>query len=387
MVTATPATADEAAALLAKCAADRQTVAIRGGGTKQEWGSNVEPAVLVSTLALDRLIAHRHGDLTATIEAGARLEAVNQALARHGQWLPLDPAWSDRATIGGVVATNDSGPRRHRYGAPRDLIIGVEVARVDGVRAKAGGIVVKNVAGYDLARLMTGSFGSLALITSATFKLYPIPIASRTVVVDLPSDTVASDLVMALNASQLTPTAVELQMPPLRALIRFESTAASAASQSAVAARMAVAAGAVAHVVDGEGETAEWRTHQQRPWSGDGSVVKLTLLPADLVAVLSAIRRAADGLSYEVTGRAGLGVLSVRLDGEAAVRASAIAALRQQMRQLRGGLVVLRPRDVVSPSDRSGTDLPNGVNVLNELNGAIRSAFDPSAILVNRGVE
>jgi FAD/FMN-containing dehydrogenase len=125
--------------------------------------------VVLSTLSLNRVVAHRHGDLTATVEAGARLDDVNRELARHGQWLPLDPPWSDRATIGGIVATNDAGPRRHRYGTPRDLIIGIEIARADGVRAKAGGIVVKNVAGYDLARLMTGSFGSLALITSATF--------------------------------------------------------------------------------------------------------------------------------------------------------------------------------------------------------------------------
>ncbi len=135
-------------------------VAICGGGTKSEWGSSpAAPAVMLSTLSLNRVVAHRHGDLTATIEAGARLDDVNRELARHGQWLPLDPPWSDRATIGGIVATNDAGPRRHRYGTPRDLIIGIEIARADGVRAKAGGIVVKNVAGYDLARLMTGSFG------------------------------------------------------------------------------------------------------------------------------------------------------------------------------------------------------------------------------------
>src|SRR5581483_280423 len=105
--------------------------------------------------------------------AGAALDDVNRRLAAHNQWLPLDPPWSARATIGGIVSTNDSGPRRHRYGAPRDLIIGVEFARADGTLAKAGGIVVKNVAGYDLSRLFTGAFGALAVLVSATFKLYP----------------------------------------------------------------------------------------------------------------------------------------------------------------------------------------------------------------------
>ena len=116
--------------------------------------------LLLSTARLNKVVAHRHGDLTATVEAGATLSSVNAVLAEHGQWLPLDPAWSDRATIGGIVATNDSGPGRHRHGAPRDLIIGCSVALSDGRIAKSGGIVVKNVAGYDLARLFTGSTGS-----------------------------------------------------------------------------------------------------------------------------------------------------------------------------------------------------------------------------------
>src|SRR5207342_3086849 len=145
----------------------------------------------------------------------------------HRQWIPLDPPSADRATIGGVVATNDSGPRRHRYGSPRDLIIGVEFARADGRLAKGGGIVVKNVAGYDLPRLMTGSFGSLAVIVSATFKLYPLTSASATVVVDLTSAPDLSPLVGRVLASHLTPTALELQTSPPRLLMRFESIAES----------------------------------------------------------------------------------------------------------------------------------------------------------------
>ena len=140
---------------------------------------------------MNAVVAHRHGDLTATIQAGATLATSIATLAQHRQWIPLDPPWADRATIGGLVATNDSGPRRHRYGAPRDLIIGVEFARADGRLAKGGGIVVKNVAGYDLPRLLTGSFGSLGVIVTATFKLYPLTAASRTLVVELRK---ASDL-------------------------------------------------------------------------------------------------------------------------------------------------------------------------------------------------
>ena len=155
--------------------------------------------------------------LTATIQAGATLGDVNRVLATHRQWIPLDPPSADRATIGGIVATNDSGPRRHRYGSPRDLIIGIEFARADGRLAKGGGIVVKNVAGYDLPRLLTGSFGSLGVIVTATFKLYPLTAASRhagrRAVEPVRSRRL---LALKLSASHLTPTALEFATHPLR---------------------------------------------------------------------------------------------------------------------------------------------------------------------------
>ena len=163
-----------------------------GRARSSGWGAAPRQIdILISTARLNAVVAHRHGDLTATIQAGARLGDVNRALAQHRQWIPLDPPSADSATIGGIVATNDSGPRRHRYGAPRDLIIGVEFARADGRLAKGGGIVVKNVAGYDLPRLLTGSFGSLGVIVTATFKLYPLTAASRTLIVE-PSNAVRS---------------------------------------------------------------------------------------------------------------------------------------------------------------------------------------------------
>src|SRR5262249_51446289 len=187
-----PTTFEEAARALVEASSAGQRVSIRGGGTKSDWcGATAAADVVLSTTSLNRVVAHRHGDLTATFEAGARLADVNRALGTHRQRLPPDPPWADRATIGGLARANDSGPPPHRYGAPRDQIIGIEIARADGTRAKAGGIVVKNVAGYDLARLMTGSFGSLGVVLSATFKLYPLPAASGTLIVGLPSHAAA----------------------------------------------------------------------------------------------------------------------------------------------------------------------------------------------------
>src|SRR5205823_14395303 len=170
-----------------RAAEARQTMGIRGAGTKSGWGRDARGADMILDMrSLNRVLAHEHGDMTATIEAGATLRDVNTALAEHRQWLPLDPPFADRATIGGILATNDSGPLRHRYGTPRDLVIGVQLATTDGVLAKAGGQVVKNVAGYDLSKLVCGSFGSLAAIVSATFKLAPRAAASKTIVVDVP---------------------------------------------------------------------------------------------------------------------------------------------------------------------------------------------------------
>ena len=156
-VVAEPGSPAAAAAVLGWASDHGRSVVVRGGGTKLGWGAPARAIdVLLSTRALDAVEAHRHGDLTATVQAGAALADVNAALAAHRQWLPLDPPNAERATIGGIVASNDSGPRRQRHGAPRDLIIGMTLARADGVAAKSGGIVVKNVAGYDLARLLTG---------------------------------------------------------------------------------------------------------------------------------------------------------------------------------------------------------------------------------------
>ena len=168
---------------------------IRGAGTKSDWG---RPAARVDAVLdmrrLNRVLAHEHGDLTATSRPARRCRR-QRALAIHGQRLPLDPPFADRATIGGLLATNDSGPLRHRYGTPRDLVIGVQLATTDGVLAKAGGQVVKNVAGYDLSKLVTGSFGSLAAIVSATFKLAPLPAASKTLRVGVETADALADVV------------------------------------------------------------------------------------------------------------------------------------------------------------------------------------------------
>jgi glycolate oxidase FAD binding subunit len=372
-----PASAEEVSATLSAASQSGHRVLVRGGGTKIEWVQGVPEAdITLQTSHMNNVVAHRAADLTATIEAGARLDDVNAVLAKQGQWIPLDPAWSDRATIGGIVATNDSGPRRHRYGAPRDLIIGIEIVRVDGVRAKAGGIVVKNVAGYDLARLMTGSNGSLAVIVAATFKLFPLSPASRTVVVDLPTDRAAAALTAALNSSQLTPTAVELQSPPLRILVRFESIGASVERQAAQVARLAAECGGRAATLAADDENREWRLHAERPWIGTGAVVKLTLLPSDLISLLDAIGTATD-CGMEVIGRAGLGVMLLGIDGDLDAQERVIVDLRGRFGPPRGSLVILRG----SRELRSRVDTWGSIGDALPAMQAVKHAFDPQALL------
>lgn len=375
---AEPATRDALAAALAWAASERLRVLVAGGRTKLEWGAPAAPAdLLLSTAALRGAVDHRHGDLTATVEAGTTLASTNAALAAHGQRLPWDPPWPDRATVGGIVATNDSGPRRHGHGAPRDAIIGVTLARIDGRVAKAGGVVVKNVAGYDLSRLLTGSFGCLGVVLTATFKLAPLPPASRTVEVEVGDLEAAAPVADDLAKSALTPTAIEVASPPTRLLIRFESVEASVAQQAAAACAIVGARGSAA-VLAGETERAAWIRHAAH-WSGGGALVKLSTAPADLFPTLARLRSraAAAGVDLAVAGRAGLGVVDVRLDGPVDVQASLVEELRSHLPAGRGSAVIRRSDPVL----RRRIDAWGPIGDSRRVMEAIKRRFDPDGIL------
>ena len=374
---ALPATGEALAATLASASSEGLAVRVCGGGTKQDWGAPGGTVdLLLSSAALSRVVEHRHGDLTATVEAGATLASVNAALAAHGQRLPWDPPWPERATIGGIVATNDSGPRRHGHGAPRDSIIGVTMARVDGRVAKAGGIVVKNVAGYDLARLLTGSFGCLGVILTATFKLAPAPPASRTMQVEVDSLEAAAPIAAELASSSLTPTAIEVAWAPARLLVRFESVEASVAQQAETACAIVGARGAV--VLGGEDEQAAWRRHAAH-WSSCGTLVKLSTVPAELFPTLIWLRdrAATDGIGMAVAGRAGLGVVDVRLDGPLAAQAGLVGALRERLPAGRGSAVIRRGEPELRRSIDAWGPIGDGRRVMM----AIKRQFDPAGLL------
>jgi glycolate oxidase FAD binding subunit len=211
VTTVAPSTADELAAYLHGADAQHKKVAPIGGGTQLDLG--MPPAridLAIETTGLNRIVEYEPADLTVTVEAGMRLAELQRILGEQGQFLALDPPLEDGATVGGAIASNASGPLRFAYGTARDLVIGTRVANPDGTVTRAGGRVVKNVAGYDLNKLYIGSLGTLAVIVELSFKLAPIPPSTATVNGTFSSSTAASDVVGAVVRSPLSPLAVEL---------------------------------------------------------------------------------------------------------------------------------------------------------------------------------
>jgi glycolate oxidase FAD binding subunit len=207
-----PSNADELAVALKAAADDGKAVAPVGGATQLDLG--LPPTrldCLMDTTRLNGIVEYEPADLTVTVEAGMRFAELQRILGEQGQFLALDPPLLDGATIGGVIATNASGPSRFSYGTPRDLVIGTRVANPDGTLTRAGGRVVKNVAGYDLNKLYIGSLGTLAILVELSFKLAPIPPATATVVGEISAVQRARAVISEVVHSPLSPLAVELE--------------------------------------------------------------------------------------------------------------------------------------------------------------------------------
>jgi glycolate oxidase FAD binding subunit len=207
----TPSTVEDAAQIVALTQQHGLQLMVRGGGSRMNLGGLPgQIDVLVKTNKLTKLLEHEAPDLTCHVEAGITLADLQAQLARYGQRLALDPPSAAQTTVGGIIATNASGPKRLRYGTARDLVIGLHVIQANGEIARSGGRVVKNVAGYDLNKLYTGSLGTLGLIAKANFKLHPIPAAERTLLLTYTNAEEAMRTTTAITGSQLTPSAIEL---------------------------------------------------------------------------------------------------------------------------------------------------------------------------------
>jgi glycolate dehydrogenase FAD-binding subunit len=388
---AEPDSSDALATLLAKAAREQHSVVLRGNGTKLAWGRR--PAgvdLVVCTRRLNRVLAHQYGDLTATVEAGVTIPQLNHELATHGQWLPLDVTF-DEATVGGTIAANDSGPLRHRHGTPRDLLIGVHLATTDGRIVKAGGNVVKNVAGYDLGKLMSGSFGSLAAIVSATFKLAPLPPTASTILASFRDAPALARAVAAIASSQLEPMAFDVQVSvpsaqPVGAglsrttayqlLLLFASTAEAISAQIEEASRL-LGADRI-DTVNGTAETEAWHSHRSLIWTAPGAVIKVSWLPAALPSVLAAAEDIArvSGGAVALSGRAVVGVGTIRVDADVAGQVAAFEHVRTKPHTF-GNSVVLR----AEPAVKDRVDVWGASGDTANLLRAVKRAFDPAGIL------
>jgi FAD/FMN-containing dehydrogenase len=247
-ITVTPANTQQVSEILRYANENNLTVTPTGGSTKQSWGNEIQPNptktnIRLALTRLNRVIEHPWQDLTCTVQAGCTWQQLQQTLAKHGQFVALDPLWPERATVGGILATNDSGALRHRYGSLRDLVIGMTLVLADGTIARSGGKVVKNVAGYDLCKLVTGSFGTLAIITEATFRLHPLPQHVQTFTVAAPQAPQLAPLMQSIRASHLLTQALQLRGDTNGFHLDIQLNAHPEAKQSEILQKMTEGAG------------------------------------------------------------------------------------------------------------------------------------------------
>jgi glycolate oxidase FAD binding subunit len=301
-----PATREELAEALAAAGEAGSPVRMAGAGTKADWGgARSEPAQELSTLGLDHIVEHNAGDLTAVLEAGVTLQSAQETFAEAGQMLALDPP-GDGATLGGILASGDSGPLRARYGGPRDLVVGMRVALSDGTIAKSGGKVIKNVAGYDLAKLFTGSFGALGAILEVSVRLHPLPPATATAVGSSSDPDELARGTIALARAPLEHHALDVRWREGAGSVLARFAGARPRPQAEAAAQVLDHAGLSADLDDDDaGLWDEQRARQRGPL-----VVKVSGLPSRLPAAL----RAADDAGGSLVGRGGLGLWWIRIE-------------------------------------------------------------------------
>jgi glycolate oxidase FAD binding subunit len=308
-----PSTFAEAAATLAQAGSGGLSVRFHGSGTKLAWGRPAPAAdIELHTAGLNTIVEHNAGDLTAILEAGVPLATAQHTFAAAGQMLALDPPLGDEATatIGGIVATGDSGPLRHRYGAPRDLVIGAAVALGDGTIAHSGGKVIKNVAGYDLAKLFAGSFGTLGLILSVSVRLHPLHDRTTTLGA-CPDPERLGAAAVALAAAPLELEALDVAWRAGRGGILMRCAGPEHARRGRRAARRLEELGLAGVEVTTDDEPL-WERQRAGQRSRDAALVKIAAAPTALPAVI----RASEACDATLVGRAALGTSYVSVAPE-----------------------------------------------------------------------
>jgi glycolate oxidase FAD binding subunit len=367
-----PGSVQEISDVMKLAASEGLAVAPRGSGTKTHIGDPPRRLdLIVSTARMNEVLEHTPGDQIVRLEAGVKLEDLQEHVSGSDQMLAIDPPESG-ATIGGIVATNSSGPRRYRYGTIRDLIIGITVVLQDGTVAKAGGKVVKNVAGYDLSKLFTGSLGTLGIIANANFRLHPRPEAARTVAVEVAGPQQAQAAAQAIVHSQIEATAVELHYgeDEKQLKVLLESIPGGIDAKTETAFFLLKQFGEVRTLSDEEADHPGHLTTAE-------VVLKIGAPPADLAAVLESVFGAAErkGLEHpRITGHAGSGVTLVGFSGESEAGAAGFVEEMREIWVRRGGSVTLQRAPLTLKQRVSTWD--NGGDYLGLIR-RVKEKFDP----------
>ena len=372
-----PSSETELAAALRYGNAAGLGVVPRGGGTKSCWGNPpVRADLILSTVRLNRVIEHAWADLTVSVEAGCTIQNLQNMLAQHGQRIAVDPLWPERSTVGGILSTNDSGSLRIRYGALRDLIIGITIALPDGTLASSGGKVVKNVAGYDLPKLATGALGTLGVITRANFRLHPMPHNIRSFTFAACDLGDANRVMLAVQDSSLTPAGLQVRLtagavPAVD--VRFEGTVAGLAAQEMVLRKI------VAPAAETVTSDAVWQAREGL-WSSPetAAIAKFSVLPASVAETCGRIRQLADSLGVQwraVVQGTGLGWLRLEASSAPAVH-EVLHTLRPELERVRGSLAVL-----YRPATMPAIDAWGSAGDAFPLMLSVKQQFDPRGTL------
>ncbi len=372
-----PESVEAAADLVARLGTEHRAVRPRGGATKLAWGAPGEPvAVELETGGLHRIVEHNEGDLTAILEAGVPLRVAQAAFAEVDQMLALDPPLGadDAATIGGALATNDSGPLRHRYGSLRDLVVGATVVLSDGTVAQAGGKVIKNVAGYDLGKLFCGAYGTLGLVARVAVRLHPRPTATATAHGTAIVPGQLEDAATALARLPLEADCLDVRWEggQGRILVRFGGAAAERQAAAAVA---RLQESGLDEVTAGADDEDLWAAQRgaQRASDGEagagGVVLKVSARPTDL----GSVARLVDEVGARLVGRAALGLLWIGLEGEDL--SARVAALRAGLAP-RASTLLDAPDDVRASTDPWGPVDPGALAVMRR----VKARLDPARI-------
>ena len=359
---ARPTSTQQVSEVLRAAAAHDLTVVPRGRGTKLSWGLPPTSAdVVLDVSGMDQVLDHQAGDLIVETQAGTRLSELQAVVGKEGQRLVLDETVPG-ASVGGTLATNASGPQRVLVGTARDLLIGVTVVRADGVVAKAGGRVVKNVAGYDLGKLVIGSFGTLAVVTEALFRLHPLPSVQRWVSLEVPDAATAHEVAQSVVHAQVVPGAVEVDWP---AEGPGTVTVQLGGKGEGVEGRVATLRGLLGErSTVREDAPAGWTSY---PWGEGDTALKLTTVLSGLRDVLETARDA----GAVVRGSAGSGVLYAAVPSpDRAV--AAVDRLRATCTRHQGSLVVVD----APPEVKQAVDVWGPVAAL-ELMRRVKDQFDP----------